>query len=85
MKVGVYSLQRILFQGNATLVNCKTTMGEITILDHHRPLISILAKCVMRVVDEERKEWYIPVASGFLEVRSGQEALFLVEEDDRQV
>ncbi len=80
MKLGVYSLQKVLFQGDASEVNCKTRMGEITILDHHRPLISLLAPGTMKIIDNARKEHYIPVNSGFLEVRSGNEARFLVEE-----
>jgi len=80
MKLGVYSLQKVLFQGEAKEINCRTASGEITILDHHRPLISILKKGVMKIVDKDRKETYINVHSGFLEVGSGNEAKFLVEE-----
>jgi len=80
MKLGVYSLQKVLYQGDAELVNCQTAIGEITILDHHRPIISILKRGVMKIVDQEKKEHYIPVDSGFLEVRAGNEARFLVEE-----
>ena len=69
MRIGVYSLQRVLYRGEAASVNCQTATGEITILNHHRPLISILKKGVMKIVDGEKKEHYIPVESGFLEVR----------------
>jgi F-type H+-transporting ATPase subunit epsilon len=81
MTIGIYSLQKVLFKGEAVSVNCRTKNGEITILDHHEPLISILRKGVMKVVDNDAKEHYIPVSSGFLEVRSGNQARFLVEED----
>jgi F0F1-type ATP synthase epsilon subunit len=80
MRIGVYSLQKVLYQGDVVSVNCQTATGEITILEHHRPLISILKKGTMKIVDKEKKEHYIPVRSGFLEVRSGEEARFLVEE-----
>jgi F0F1-type ATP synthase epsilon subunit len=80
MQLGVYSLEKVLFHGEAVLVNCMTATGEITILDHHRPLISILKKGVMKIVDKENKEHYVNVASGLLEIRSGNEAKFLVEE-----
>ena len=81
MTLGIYSLQKVLFRGEASSVNCRTRTGEITILDHHRPLISILEKGTMKIVDKDEKEHYIPVSSGFLEVRSGNEARFLVEEE----
>lgn len=81
MTVGVYSLEKILFQGEAREVNCNTKMGEITILNHHEPLISILEKGTMKIIDENGKEYYIPVSSGFLEVNSRNEAKILVEEE----
>lgn len=81
MHIGVYSLRKVLYQGEAGSINCQTAMGEITILEHHRPLVSILRKGVIKILDKEKKEHYIPVVSGFLEVRSGDEAKFLVEED----
>lgn len=81
MTLGVYSLQKVLFRGEVREVNCRTKMGEITILNHHRPLISILTKGTMKIVDENQKEWYIPVSSGFLEINSNNAAKILVEED----
>ncbi len=80
MTLGVYSLQKVLFQGEASSINCKTKSGEITILNHHQPIISILQKGTMKIVDENQKEYYIPVSSGFLEVQKGNQAKFLVEE-----
>ena len=80
MKLGVYSLQKVLFQGEAKSVNCNTRSGEITILDHHEPLISILEKGTMKIVDAEGSEIFIPISSGFLEVDSGSRAKIMVEE-----
>jgi F0F1-type ATP synthase epsilon subunit len=81
MKLGIYSLRNILFQGEVVSINCRTESGEITILDHHRPLISILNKGTVKVTDGQKKEHYIPVGSGFLEVKSSNEVKFLVEEN----
>ena len=80
MKLGVYSLKKVLFQGDAKSVNCNTRSGEITILDNHEPLISILEKGTIAIVDKEGKDFFIPVHSGFLEVDSGSQAKILVEE-----
>jgi F-type H+-transporting ATPase subunit epsilon len=80
MHIGVYSLQKVLYEGDVESVNCQTVNGEITILEHHRPLISILKEGTMKIVDKEKKEHYVPIASGLLEVRTGDEAKFLVEE-----
>jgi F-type H+-transporting ATPase subunit epsilon len=80
MKLGVYSLKKILFQGDAKSVNCNTRSGEITVLDHHEPLISILEKGTITIVDGNQQEVFIPVSSGFLEVDSGSQMRILVEE-----
>lgn len=80
MKLGVYSLRKVLFQGDAKSINCNTRSGEITILENHEPLISILEKGTITIVDMEGQDFYIPVRSGFLEVDSGSQAKILVEE-----
>ncbi len=80
MKLGVYSLKRVLFKNEAESVNCQTQSGEITILDHHRPLISVLKQGTMKIVDKGGKEVYIPVRSGFLEVLPENQVRMIVEE-----
>jgi F-type H+-transporting ATPase subunit epsilon len=80
MTVGVYSLQKVLFEGEASEVNCKTKMGEITILNHHEPLIAVLAEGTMKIVHHGDKEEYIVVKSGFLEVNAGNKVKILIEE-----
>lgn len=79
MEVSIYSLKKILFDGDAKSVNCKTESGEITILDHHRPLISALKEGTVKILDAAGKEHYIPVSSGFLEIGSGNRAKLIVE------
>ena len=79
MKVGIYSLQKVLFQGEAESVNCKTAAGEITILDNHRPMLGILVPGVMKIVDSEQKEHYTEVAGGFLEVKPNNESRFIID------
>jgi len=79
MQLGVYSLEKVLFQGEASEVNCNTRMGEITILDGHEPLISVLAEGTMKIVDENRKDHYIRANSGFLEVNAKNQTKILVD------
>lgn len=80
MHLSVYSLKKILFEGDAASVNCKTKNGEITVLNHHRPLISELTKGVMKIIDPAHKEHYIPVNGGFLEVQKNNYVSLLVDE-----
>jgi len=80
MKLSVYSLKKVLFQGQASSLNCKTAVGEITVLDNHQPLIGILIEGVIKIVDAESKEHFFPVKSGLIEVKHGNEARCLVDD-----
>ncbi len=79
VKLSIYSLKKILFAGDASLLNCKTMVGEITVLDNHEPYIGVLTAGVMRVADSQNKEHFFEVASGFLEVKQGNEVRCIVE------
>lgn len=79
MKLSIYSLSKILFAGEAGLLNCKTAMGEITVLNNHEPLIGVLTPGAMKVVDEKQQEHFFDIKSGFLEVRKNNEVRCLVD------
>lgn len=80
MKLSIYSLKKILFQGSVKLLNCKTITGEITVLDNHETLITILSAGVVKIVDDKETERFFPIKSGFLEVRPQNEVRCIVEE-----
>jgi F0F1-type ATP synthase epsilon subunit len=44
MQTKIVTLSGVLFEGESKAVNAKTQSGEITLLDHHQPLITALAK-----------------------------------------
>ena len=88
MKLSVYSLKKILFSGQASLLNCKTMVGEITVLDHHETYIGVLAPGVIKVIEKPARnashsdaggEHFFEISSGFLEVREGNEVRCLVD------
>ena len=80
MKLLIYSLKNILFQGQASLLNCQTAMGEITVLDKHEPMIGVLTAGVIRIVDEKKQEQYFEIKSGFLEIKPDSEVRCIVEQ-----
>ena len=80
MKLSIYSLKDILFQGSAVLLNCQTDMGEITILNNHEALISVLSPGMIKIIDESKKEKFFQISSGFLEVKTGNEVRCIVEQ-----
>lgn len=79
MKLSIYSLKKVLFAGEASLLNCKTAMGEITILDNHETYIGVLTPGVVKAVDAQSKEHFFEVKSGFVEVKQGNEVRCIVE------
>jgi len=80
MKLSIYSLKSVLFQGDASLLNCKTTMGEITVLDNHEALITVLAAGNIMVATKNAEDKYFLIKSGFLEVKPGNEVRCIVEQ-----
>jgi len=90
MKLSVYSLKKILFQGEADLLNCKTPLGEITVLDNHETFITVLSAGAVKIIPAksrggkavlpDRGAKFFPIKSGFLEVKSGNEVRCIVEE-----
>jgi len=80
MKLSIYSLKNILFQGNASLLHCQTIAGEITVLNNHEALITALSAGIIKIIDENKEERIFPIKSGFLEVKLGSEVRAVVEE-----
>ena len=68
MRINLYSPSGIQFEGEAMSLNVPTRAGEITILDHHRPLISILKKGKAVVVQTNGEKLEYEIESGFLEM-----------------
>ena len=74
MKLSVFTLKGIAYDGEIISLNAKTASGEITVLDHHRPLVTILKKGELKIVGKTGEQKNIPVAEGFLEIRPDNEA-----------
>lgn len=68
MKITIATLDGIAFEGEATACHVPTKSGEITVLDNHHPLVSLLAEgtAVVELPDGSRTEF--PVQSGALEM-----------------
>jgi F0F1-type ATP synthase epsilon subunit len=81
MRVFIYSLEKILYEGEAKSLTTKTSLGEITVLDHHRPLITDILKSILKIIDNNGKEHYFNVSTGFLEVNNLNEVRALIFEN----
>lgn len=66
--LAIIDIASAVFEGNAVSVVCPGSLGELTILAGHMPLVTTLRAGIIRVKDEDGKEHEFPVTEGILEV-----------------
>ena len=66
--VELVSPERVAYTGEAKMVICRTTTGDIAFLPGHVPFIGVLATHRVRVLLDEGGEQVIAVHQGFVEV-----------------
>ncbi|MEE4178165.1 MAG: hypothetical protein V2I46_11720 [Bacteroides sp.] len=69
MTLEVITPEKSLYKGSVVLVQLPGAMGSFEILYNHAPLMAILGKGRLKVIDEERNKFYIDIESGVVEVR----------------
>lgn len=79
MKLGVYTIEGALFEGEVEKIIAASATGEITILNGHIPLISLLHGPEIKLIDKNNSEVKLSLNSGFLEVRPNNETVILAE------
>ena len=68
MTVEIISPDKVLFKGELSAVQLPGIDGSFEILDHHAPLVSILKKGKIKMVDAKKREQFIDVNGGVIEV-----------------
>ncbi|MDO8574427.1 MAG: hypothetical protein Q7R86_02270 [bacterium] len=79
MELKILSLRGIEYEGKINSLNIGTTSGEITVLDYHRPLITILKKGTAIIKDVKDKRTELKIDSGFLEVGPDNQVNVLID------
>lgn len=79
MKLTILNIKEIIFESEVKSVNLKTQAGELTIMDNHRPLVSLLAKGEASILRNDGKEELISINSGFLEMSPQNTLTLLVD------
>lgn len=79
MRLHIFSLEKPALERDVASVNLKTAVGELTILDNHRPLIAPIAKGAIRIVEREGAEQIIESVGGLLEIRPGSDVTILLD------
>lgn len=68
MLLKVLSPEKSIYEGEVVLVQLPGAMGSFEILTNHAPLISLIEKGRIKVIDQERNKFYLDVNSGVVEV-----------------
>ncbi len=64
MTVTISNPDKIIFEGEASLLQLPGADGSFEVLDRHAPILSILKKGSVRIVDKEGKEQRFDIPGG---------------------
>ena len=79
MRLDIISIKGKVLEAEVRSVNLKTKTGEITILNNHRPLVTLLEKCEVKIKSADGKDESVNINSGFLEMSPGNILTLLVD------
>ena len=77
MKLMIHSIEKTIFEGVVKKFTLPTASGEITVLDNHLPLISIVVPGKIYYTDQQNKDGELALGGGILEVKPESEAVIL--------
>ncbi|MBI3589466.1 MAG: ATP synthase F1 subunit epsilon [Candidatus Liptonbacteria bacterium] len=79
MLLKVISLKGIEYEGDVVSLNIQTTSGEITVLENHRPLITLLKPGLAVIIEQKNQKKEMEINGGFLEVAPRNKINVLVD------
>jgi len=82
MKLQIVTPEKIVYENEIKQIIIPTTSGQITVMQNHIPLISVLQAGEMTITDNDG-EHIMAVAGGFLEVRANNEIIILADNAER--
>ncbi|MBF8280557.1 MAG: F-type H +-transporting ATPase subunit epsilon [Candidatus Magasanikbacteria bacterium] len=74
--------ERTVFKEDVDQITLPTLQGEITVLPHHLPLVSVIKPGTIRILKNGAEEW-LAVAGGFIEVRPDNRVIVLADTAER--
>ena len=82
MKLKIVTPEKTIYENEILQISVPTSMGEITILPHHIPLVSVLNAGELKIKDKSGEQ-VIAVANGFVEIRANNEIIILADNAER--
>jgi len=61
-----------LFEGDISLIQVPGIDGSMEMLNNHAPLISILAKGKIKIIDSEKNQQFFDIKGGVIEVQKNK-------------
>ncbi|MDP3769605.1 MAG: ATP synthase F1 subunit epsilon [Candidatus Sungbacteria bacterium] len=81
MRLSIYSIKKTLFEGTVERVIIPTPQGQITVLDNHIPLVTLVKNGMVRYHSSDNQWHDIEFSGGIAEVRPGSECVLLAQEE----
>lgn len=72
LHVELVAADRLVWSGEATMIIARTTEGDVGILPHHAPMLSLMVDGVVDVTTTENETWFAAVDQGFLSVANNR-------------
>src|SRR3954454_9931545 len=72
LQVELVAADRLVWSGEATVVNARTAGGEIGILANHMPVLSLLEAGLVEVETTDGETTVVAVADGFISVAANR-------------
>ena len=72
LQVELVAADRLVWSGEAKMVIARTTEGDVGILPHHAPMLSLMVDGVVDVQTAEGETWIAAVDAGFLSVANNR-------------
>jgi len=79
MKLSIYSIKQTLLETEAEKVTLPTVNGQITVLNHHLPLITLVNAGNVAYYTSQNQWKEIAFPGGIAEIRPGSELILLAQ------
>ncbi len=81
LQVELVAADRLVWSGEAKVVNARTAGGEIGILPNHMPILSLLEAGVVEVETPDGESWVAAVDDGFISVAANRVSILASHAD----
>ena len=79
MKLSIYSIKQTILETTVEKVTIPTPQGEITVLDNHIPLITLVKSGIVSYYTSQNQRQKIAFSGGVAEIRPGSELVLLAQ------